>query len=48
MLRVIFSFLSILLVRWREHRDDTQRPSGSAGYFHRQGDYIEFAMWKIS
>jgi hypothetical protein len=42
------AFFSILLVRWREHRDNAQRTSGPAGNFHRQGDHVESTMWKIA
>ena len=42
------AFLSILLMRWREHRDHAQRAAGPAGNFHRQGDHVESPMRKIA
>src|SRR5713101_7182796 len=35
------SRFSILLVRWREHRNDVKRASGPTGNFHLQGDHVE-------
>jgi len=43
-LGVIFS---ILLMRWRQHRDDAQRAAGTTGNFHRQGDHVESLIRKI-
>jgi hypothetical protein len=43
-----FTIYSILLVRWREHRDDAERATGPAGNFHRQGDHVESPMRKIA
>jgi hypothetical protein len=39
---------SILLVRWRQHRNYAQRAAGAAGNFHRQGDHVESLIRKIA
>jgi hypothetical protein len=42
------AFLSILLVRWREHCDHAQRAASTTSDFHRQGDHVESPMRKIA